>query len=67
MKVTFPPIGEAVDHLVHQFGDARFATGHLPRREQRIEDAPVLRMLRRIDLQRNQRSQVTEVDCIHVG
>ena len=66
VEVAFAAIGEAVDHLVHQLGDAWFAPGHLPRREQRIEDAAVLRMLGRVDLQWNQRPDVAQIDGIHV-
>jgi len=67
VEVAFAPIGEAVDHLVHQLGDAWFTPGHLPRREQGIEDATVLRVFGWVDLQRDQRSHVAEVDRIHVG
>ena len=66
MEVAFAAIGEAVDHLVHQLGDAWFTSGHLPRGEQRIEDAAVLRMLGRVDLQWNQRPHVAQIDGIHV-
>src|SRR5947208_3111724 len=62
VEVAFAPLGEAVNHLVHQLGDARFAPGHLPRGEQGVEDATVLRVLRRVDLQRDHRSDVAEVD-----
>jgi len=55
VEVAFAPIREPVDHLVHQFGDPGFSPGHLPRGGQRIEDATVLRVLRRIDLQRKSR------------
>ncbi len=66
VEVAFAPIGEAVDHLVHQLGDAWFPSGHLPRSEQRIEDAAVLRMLGRVDLQWDQRPHVAQIDRIHV-
>ena len=66
VEVAFAPVGEPVDHLVDQLGDPRFASGHLARSEQRVEDAAVLRVLGRIDLQRNQRSNVAQIDRIHV-
>jgi uncharacterized protein YjhX (UPF0386 family) len=66
VEVAFAPIGEAVDHLVHQLGDARFTSGHLSRSEQRVENATVLRMLGRIDLERDQRADIAEIDGVHV-
>ena len=65
-KSHSPRSAKPVDHLVHQLGDGRFARGHLARREQRVEDAAVLRVLGRVDLQRDQRPHVAEVDGIHV-
>ena len=66
VEIAFAPIGEAVDHLVHQLGDLWFTAGHLARSEQRIEDATVLGVLGRVDLQRDQRSHVAEVDRVHI-
>jgi hypothetical protein len=66
VEVAFAAIREAVDHVVHQLGDARFAASHLTWSEQRVEDAPVLHMLVRVDLQRDQRPHVAEIDRVHV-
>ena len=66
VEVTLAPIGEPVDRLVHQLGDEWLPSGHLPRSEQRVEDPAVLRMLGRIDLQRNQRADVAQIDRVHV-
>ena len=48
------------------YSDARFAAGHLSRSEQRIEDSAVLRVVGWVDLQRNQRPDVAQVDGVHV-
>ena len=66
VEVAPAAVGEAVDDLVHQRADGRFARGHLPRREERVEDAAVLRVVGRVDLQRDQRPHIAEVDGIHV-
>ena len=65
-KVALAPIGEPVDHLVDQLADAGFPPGHLPGSEQRIQDAAVLRVLGRIDLQWDHRADVAEIDGVHV-
>ena len=65
-KSHSPRSAKRVDHLVHQLGDLWFTAGHLARSEQRIEDATVLRVLGRVDLQRDHRSDVAEVDRVHV-
>ena len=55
-----------VDEVVDQRRDRRLEQRHLSRGEERIEDLPVLLVIRRVDLQGDQRPDVLEVDRRHV-
>ena len=59
-------IDEPVDQLVGDVGDMRLEVRDDPRREQRIEQLAVLRVLGAVDLQRDERSLVPE-DALVVG
>ncbi len=56
---------KSVDQLVDHPGDVRLEHIHPTRGEDRVEQAPVLPMLGRIDLQRYQGNRLAEVDRIH--
>ena len=56
---------EAVDELVDQLRDVRLDQVHPLGGEDRIEQLAVLRVLRRVDLQRDQRHRLPEVDRLH--
>ncbi len=56
------PVDEGIDEVVHARGDVVLECGHSFRSEQRIEDLAVLHMQRGIDAQRDQRTDVPEVD-----
>jgi hypothetical protein len=57
---------EAVDEVVDQLGHRLLEQRHLLGGEDRVEDLAVLLVLRRVDLQRDERADVAEVDGRHV-
>ena len=64
-EVALAAVGERVDEVVDACGDVGFLRLHLLRGEDRIEDLPVLRVLGRIDVQRDQRPDVAEIQTAH--
>ena len=55
-EVALAALDEAVDEVVDQRGDGLVERGHLPRREERVEDLAVLQVVGRVDLQRDERA-----------
>ena len=53
---------ELVDELVEELGHLVVERCHRTRSEERVEDPPVLHVLRRVDLQRDERPDVAELD-----
>ena len=61
-KSQTPAFDEPVDQLVDHRPHAVLAREDLARREVRIQDAPVLHMIGRVDLQRDERTLLADVD-----
>ena len=59
-EVAFPSIDESVDQGIDPPGDVRLLFVHALRGEQRIEQPAVLRVQRRIDVERDQRPYVAQ-------
>ena len=66
-EVHLAPLDEPVDEVVHEVRDLLVHGGHLARGEDRVEQLAELLVLRRVDLQRDHRPLVLEVDGIDVG
>ena len=54
-EVALAAIDERVDPLVDERGDRSFELGHVPGREERVEDLAVLHVVGGVDLQRDER------------
>ena len=66
-EVHLAPVDEAVDEVVDERGDLVVHERHLARGEDRVEQLAELLVLRRVDLERDHRPLVLEVDRVHVG
>ena len=66
-EVHLTPVDEAVDEVVDERGDLVVHGRHLAGGEDRVEELAELLVLRRVDLQRDHRPLVLEVDRVHVG
>ena len=71
VEVALAARHELVDDLVDERTRLGFELGHALRRELRVEQAPVLRVLGRVDRQRDQRDVVADLDDVlrreHLG
>jgi len=57
MEIALAAVDERVDDLVDEFAGLGFEVGHPLGRELRVEDAPVLRVLGRVDRERDERAR----------
>ena len=71
VEVALTAIDEPVDDLVDELAHLGLELGHLPRRELRVEQPAVLRVVGRVDRQRDQRHFVADLDDVlrreHLG
>ena len=71
VEVALAAIDEPVDDLVDELAHLGLELGHLPRRELRVEQPAVLRVVRRVDRQRDQRDFVADLHDVlrreHLG
>ena len=66
-EVDLAPVDEAVDEIVDQDGNLLLHGRHQAGGEDRVQQLAVLLVLGRVDLQRDHRPLVLEVDRSHVG
>ena len=64
---TSPRVDERVDQLVGELAHLVLELVDLARREQGVEQLAVLQVVGRVDLQRDERTVVAEMDRVHVG
>ena len=64
-ELAGPVLDETVDQLVHQACDVRLDQVHPLRSEDRVQQLAVLRVLRWVHLQRDERHGLPEVDRLH--
>ena len=67
VELALARVDELVDQLVAELADVVLEQRDLLRREERVEQPPVLHVLGRVDLQRDERPHVADRDRVHVG